>query len=70
MAGAVMEVVLMGIEVLRRVLQRTGPYLLVELLLPGGSVLALLLFLHRRKRVRIQRNRATIPSALAATVTS
>ena len=65
-----MEVVLMGIEVLRRVLQRTGPYLLVELLLPGGSVLALLLFLHRRKRVRIQRNRATIPSALAATVTS
>jgi hypothetical protein len=32
---------------LRRHWQRVGPYVLVELLLPGGSVLALLLFLYR-----------------------
>jgi uncharacterized iron-regulated membrane protein len=31
-------------------LRRVGPYLLVELLLPGGTVLALLLYLSRRRR--------------------
>jgi hypothetical protein len=27
-----------------------GPYLLIEMLLPGGTLVALLLFLHRRAR--------------------
>lgn len=29
--------------------QSAGPYVLVELLLPGGSLLAILLFLYRRR---------------------
>jgi hypothetical protein len=27
-----------------------GPYLLLEIFMPGGTLLALLLFLHRRRR--------------------
>jgi hypothetical protein len=30
--------------------QRAGPYLLLELLLPGGTLFALLLFLYRRRQ--------------------
>src|ERR1700739_1866188 len=33
---------------LYRLLRAVGPYLAIELLLPGGSVIALLLWLHRR----------------------
>jgi len=32
-----------------------GPYLLIELLVPGGSVLALLLWCYRMRRARIAR---------------
>jgi hypothetical protein len=39
---------LVGLEVLRRLLPRIGPYLLVEIVLPGGTLLALLLYLYRR----------------------
>lgn len=34
---------------LRRLGGEFGPYLMLEILLPGGTLLALLLFLHRRK---------------------
>jgi hypothetical protein len=44
-----MEIVMLVLETLRRVLHRAGPYLLVEILLPGGTLLALTLFLYRRK---------------------
>lgn len=30
-------------------LQKAGPYLLVEILLPGGTLIALLLFVYRRR---------------------
>lgn len=30
--------------------RKVGPYLMLEILLPGGTLLALLLFLHRRGR--------------------
>lgn len=51
-----MEIVMAGLEFLRRFLQRIGPYFLVELLLPGGSLLALALFLYRRRRpARLQK---------------
>jgi len=33
------------------VLQRTGPYVLLELLLPGGTLFALLLYLYRRQAI-------------------
>jgi hypothetical protein len=35
---------------LLRVLAQAGPYLAIELVLPGGSVIALLTWLYRRKR--------------------
>jgi hypothetical protein len=46
-----MESVVAGLRILRRCLQRIGPYLLVEIFLPGGTLLALLLFLYRRGRL-------------------
>ena len=40
----------MGVlTVLRGLAQKLGPYLIIELLLPGGSLLALALFLYERK---------------------
>jgi hypothetical protein len=30
--------------------QRAGPYLLIELVMPGGTLLALLLYLHRQRQ--------------------
>lgn len=46
-----MEIVLIGLETLRRLLPRIGPYVVVEILLPGGTLLALLLYLVRRRRL-------------------
>jgi len=46
-----MESVVAGLRILRRYLQRIGPYLLVEIFVPGGTLLALLLFLYRRARL-------------------
>ena len=43
-----MDVARISFEWLRRVGQRFGPYVMLELLLPGGTMLALLLFLYRR----------------------
>ena len=44
-----METVIAIFEIARRLARDMGPYLLVEILLPGGSLLALALFLYRRK---------------------
>lgn len=46
-----MDILQIGLGVVRRHWQRVGPYVLVELLLPGGSLLALLLFLYRSRGV-------------------
>jgi hypothetical protein len=35
-------------QALGRLVQKAGPYLLLEMVLPGGTLLALLLFLHQR----------------------
>jgi hypothetical protein len=43
-----MEIVMIGVEILRRALCRCGPYLFVELVMPGGTLLALLMYLYRR----------------------
>src|SRR6476646_1226855 len=50
-----MEIVEWSAALLRRAVERLGPYLLIEILLPGGSLLALLLFLYRRYRLRVVR---------------
>ena len=44
-----MEIVIGWLGMLRRFGQKAGPYLMVEMLLPGGTLLALLLFLCRSR---------------------
>jgi len=34
--------------------RRAGPYLLLEILLPGGSLWALLLYLYRRRAIAVR----------------
>ncbi len=41
-----------GLAVLPQSFRALGPYLLVELVLPGGSLLALLLWLYNHKSAR------------------
>ncbi len=43
-----MDLVLQRMRDTNGLVQRAGPYVLLELLLPGGTLLALLLFLCRR----------------------
>ncbi len=50
-----MEILIAGLEMLRRLLPRLGPYVLVEIVLPGGTLLALLLYLYRRGDLGIRR---------------
>lgn len=45
-----MESILETVGLLRRAAQRLGPYLLIEILLPGGTLLALMLLVYRRWR--------------------
>ena len=37
-------------EILRRQAQRFGPYLLLEAVMPGGTLFAFLLYLYRARR--------------------
>ena len=45
-----METVLVYLECLRRSWPTAGTYVIVELVLPGGTLLALLLYLYRRRQ--------------------
>ena len=59
-----MAIFVQSLNILRRILQKAGPYLLV-VLLPGGSVLVLLLFLYqRRPRQFAWLNGSAAPAAL------
>jgi hypothetical protein len=46
-------------------LRAIGPYALLELLMPGGTILALLLYLHRRRRRRAQYPEAPVDPVVA-----
>ena len=46
-----MDRVMESLGLLRRVAQNFGPYLVLELVMPGGTLLALLLFLYRRRKL-------------------
>ena len=46
-----MQTVLSFLGILRRFGQNAGPYLMLEILLPGGTLLALLLFLYRHSKL-------------------
>lgn len=37
-----------SLRMFRNLLQKAGPYVLIEILLPGGTLIALLLYLYRR----------------------
>ena len=50
-----MEMLIVGLEMLRRLLPRIGPYVLVEIVLPGGTLFALLLYLYQRSNSSIRR---------------
>jgi hypothetical protein len=43
-----MHIVTSILGILRPWIQKLGPYLILEIVLPGGTVVALLLFLYRR----------------------
>jgi len=47
-------------ELLRRFGAKLGPYVLLELLLPGGTLFALLLFLYRRWKL----NAGSLPTLI------
>lgn len=47
-----MELVLQRMRDANDLVQRAGPYVLLELLIPGGTLFALLLFLYRRAQRR------------------
>ena len=57
-----MEIVIGALEPLRRFSAKLGPYVLLELLLPGGTLFALLLFLHQRLKADVG-NLATRPAS-------
>jgi hypothetical protein len=44
---AEMEILNTGWQFLRRLLKQAGPYMLIELLLPGGTLVALILLISR-----------------------
>ena len=46
-----MDRVMESLGLLRRVVQNFGPYLVLEIVMPGGTLLALLLFLYRRRKL-------------------
>jgi len=45
-----MDRVMESLGLLRRLAQNFGPYLMLEIVMPGGTLLALLLFLYRRRK--------------------
>jgi hypothetical protein len=46
-----MQFVVRSVGMTWELARRLGPYLMLEILLPGGTVLALLLFLYRRRQL-------------------
>ena len=60
METAVETAVLRSVRIFGTLLQKAGPYLLLEILLPGGTLFALLLFLYKRR----QQSGAEMPRAI------
>ncbi len=45
-----------GMDGMGQALQRVGPYVLIEILLPGGTLIALLLLLYRHGPAKVARD--------------
>ena len=61
-----MEFLSNSLQLLRSLWPKIGPYVLIEIALPGGTLLALLLYLYRRAEVRVRTPRSpcrAIPAA-------
>jgi hypothetical protein len=54
------------LAVVRRWARELGPYLMLELLLPGGTLLALTLFLYRSGRLNVGDPRKLLALSIAA----
>jgi hypothetical protein len=67
-----METVVRVLGLLRRFGQKAGPYLMLEMVMPGGTLLALLLFLYQRWQPEIggfaQRTGLAVTRVLASFV--
>lgn len=60
-----------NLKLVARQLQQAGPYLLLELLLPGGTLFALLLFLYRNRPLRVRTDHpARTPVVMAQAIES
>jgi hypothetical protein len=46
-----MQIIVRGLGIMRQLGQKLGPYLMLEILLPGGTLFALLLFLYQRRKL-------------------
>jgi hypothetical protein len=55
-AESTMQTVISYLGIVRRLGRKFGPYLMVEMLLPGGTLLALLLFLYQRGKLDVRRD--------------
>jgi hypothetical protein len=53
-----------GVQTLGQLMQRAGPYLLIELALPGGTLIALTLLLYRRGPARLGADLSRIGEAV------
>ena len=59
-----------NLRTLARLARSAGPYLLLEMLLPGGTLFALALYLHRRGHLRFLGNAGRVASAVGETLGS
>jgi hypothetical protein len=48
-----MQVLIDRLQTLRRYAKQLGPYLMLEILLPGGTLFALLFFLYRSGKLNV-----------------
>ena len=67
-----MQRIMSSLGILRRIGQNWGPYVMLEILLPGGTLFALLLFLYRRRKLTTGSDArwtaVALPRALASIV--
>jgi hypothetical protein len=57
-----------GVLAVGRALQRAGPYVLIEVVLPGGTLIALLLLLYRRGPARVSADMKRLGAATLGTL--
>ena len=60
---------LRSVRILGNLVQKAGPYLLLEILLPGGTLFALLLFVYRRRDELVVPHARRVGAALVRAAT-